>query len=362
MRPKGRERDSLRSLAIPFAMALLGHATLLAIVRGTQVPLARVPMPARSENTTEIEVLARERAGPGGEAAAARVTEHASKNETAAADAPTAPRATARPARSEGGGEPRGEQAGEAHSGDYEPLPQDRGLPGIDGRPLWAIPGAVAGPPRAPAAPTSVARRPVDGDAGGRAVRSTLAARGAERGTGQPAAYEASRAIEAVIMSAESPGESRARFEIRVGNEGKILDVRVTATSEGTHAVWERVKKRVVAAIAERRLELRGDAKAGATIVVDVVTKERFPNGSTSPVSVENLGAHKTRTVSSRVRVVVPGYKPFPERVLPVDVGWPWLPTPNRVPLDGRPGFAQPGQSGVVPLNPGDAYRKHPSE
>ncbi len=236
-------------------------------------------------------------------------------------------------------------------SGEYDALP-DRvePLPGLDGAPAWSMPGVLAPLPRAAPAPTTIPRPPIDRDAAGRALRGTLDARDQERGMSLPAANEAARAIEAVVTGAETSGESRATFTVELDASGNVKGVALARATSGDARVWAAVVARIKAALFGRRLTMRGDAaRLGATVSVEVVTRERFPDGSNGAGATDFYGNHKTRTVLSRARVIVAGAKPLPEDYKPIVI------QPFFTPPD-------PKKGGVVPLNPGDEYRRRGGE
>jgi hypothetical protein len=165
-----------------------------------------------------------------------------------------------------------------------------------------------------------------------------------------PAANETARAIEAVVASAETSGESRATFAVELDAAGNVKRVSLASANRGDATIWARVVERIKAALAGRRLTMRGDAaRLGATLSVEIVTRERFPDGANGKGATNEWGEHKSRTVLSRVVVHVAGAKPLPEDIKPIVV------QPFFTPPD-------PKKSGVVPLNPGDEYRRRGGE
>jgi hypothetical protein len=270
----------------------------------------------------------------------------------AAAIEPQAPGHAARGERGAPTSEPSGapgDAEGPRGSSEYDPLPGGAavGLPGLGGVPAWSVPGVLTPLPRAAPAPTTIPRTPIDPDAAGRAIRGTLDARDQERGMSLPAANETARAIEAVVASAETSGESRATFSVELDASGNVKSVALSRATSGDASVWAAVVARIRAALAGRRLTMRGDAaRLGAIVSVEVVTRDRFPDGARGSGATNAWGEHRTRTVLSRARVLVAGAKPLPEDYKPIVI------QPFFTPPD-------PKKSGVVPMTPGDDYRRH---
>jgi hypothetical protein len=339
----------------PWEVALLiaigGHGAALALARrsSSEAPLAaRAAFHREEPFEAAIEIVEERPSSASDEATGAPAGSGAS---SAGRDEHPAPARGDRGAPAPDAPASSNDVAPPGGSSEYDALPgRPVGLPGLGGAPVWSLPGVLGPPDRAAPAPTTIPRAPIDRDAAGRALRGTLDARDQERGMSLPAANEAARAIEAVVASAETAGESKATFTVELDASGSVKSVALARTTAGDATTWAAVIARIKAALAGRRLTMRGRAaRLGATVSIEVVTRERFPNGAPGAGATNLYGEHKTRTVLSRARVIVAGERALPEDIKPI-VNQPFFTPPD------------PKKSGVVPLNPGDEYRRRPGE
>ena len=169
-------------------------------------------------------------------------------------------------------------------------------LPGLNGQPVWALPGVLPeaqAPAPAPTTPTGP--KPVDRDIAGQVISGTLRKKDQEIGLDLPAGGVVASTIASAVRSADTPLDARATFEVRLGADGKVLSTRVVSATAGEAGQWERVAKRASADLAARALTMSGDAAAkGATVTVKIESKVVYPAGSkekydVQPVCVEEM-------------------------------------------------------------------------
>jgi hypothetical protein len=191
--------------------------------------------------------------------------------------------------------------------------------PGIGGKPVWALPGAI--PDQAPPAPApTVPARPreTDRDIAGTVLRKVQSDKDKSIGIDLPAAGTVASAVRAAVQGSDAPNEGRATFEVRLGPRGQVLGVRVISSSSGGNAGWSTAAAAAQARLAGRTLAMSGDFAKGATVYIDITSKMALPAGSAGGVKpgaggavggsldfdVSNLGARAKRSVSSSFRVV----------------------------------------------------------
>jgi hypothetical protein len=246
---------------------------------------------------------------------------------------------------------------------------ESEGLPGLGGRPVYAIsPGLVGGeagfgttePAPAPKAP-----KPVDEQIASRVLTGTLRTRDAELGLALPAAGRVQASVVSAVQASDAPAESRGTLQITLRPDGTVAAVRATQFSAGNEASWGRVAAAVQAELARTVLPMGSADERGAIVTVTVESKVLYPAGTKEkaelrPVCVDevaraaidptgeltqgdpknelpcipiglalkgdlaNLGTKPQRRLSTKVRVEVPGEKALVDPKL-VDTRVPWL-------------------------------------
>lgn len=191
--------------------------------------------------------------------------------------------------------------------------------PGIGGKPVWALPGAI--PEQAPPAPAPTvpaAPRETDRDIAGTVLRKVQSDKDKAIGIDLPAAGTVASAVRAAVQGSDAPNEGRATFEVRLGPRGQVLGVRVLSSSSGGNAGWSTAAAAAQARLAGRTLAMSGAFAKGATVYIDITSKMALPAGSAGGIKpgasgavggsldfdVSNLGARAKRSVSSSFRVV----------------------------------------------------------
>ena len=99
--------------------------------------------------------------------------------------------------------------------------------------------------------------------------------------TSGPFAQELERATRA---DSGSPFEGRALFAISVDEVGLVVNVQVAESSGDRHA-WEDVGKRVLNAMAQKRVRVPPGAK-GVAMKIEISSKVTLPSGARHPITV----------------------------------------------------------------------------
>ena len=104
--------------------------------------------------------------------------------------------------------------------------------------------------------------------------------------TSGPFAQELERSTRA---DSGSPFEGRALFSIRVDEVGLVVSVQVAESSGDRHA-WEDVGRRLLNAMAARRVRVPPGAK-GVAMQIEITSKVTLPSGARSPLHVNSPAA-----------------------------------------------------------------------
>lgn len=246
---------------------------------------------------------------------------------------------------------------------------EPEGLPGLGGRPVYALaPGLLGGDAgfgAAAPAPAPKAPKPVDAEVASHVLTGTLRTRDAELGLALPAAGTVQSAVVSAVQASDAPAESRGTFQIQLGPDGRVLGVRATQFSAGNEASWARVAAQIQAQLAAGTLPMGNADERGAIVTVTVESKVLYPAGTKEkaelrPVCADevaraaidptgeltqqdpktevpcipiglalrgdlaNLGTKPQRRLSTKVRVEVPGEKAYVDPKV-VDTRVPWL-------------------------------------
>jgi hypothetical protein len=262
------------------------------VAKSEPVPTSELPAP--SAPAPAPEPPSEPRAAAASRAAPAEAEEPGEPEPIARVEQP-APRAEVSPTAPAPGGEgppaapgapPGGPPAGGPGApGEYSPPGSEPpALPGLGGAPVWAVPGAVVGegPRPAPTAPT--APTPVERDVASKVLTGTLRKRDKEIGIEMPAGGVVAGAIADSARTAETAGEARATFEVKLDAGGKVEGIKVKSFSAGNNATWQRVARQAASSLAARGLDTNGEP---ATVIVKVESQKRYPAGSKEKVDVQ---------------------------------------------------------------------------
>jgi hypothetical protein len=371
-------RAALREI-VALAGALAAHGVIAGALRGLAPPPLPEPPPPAAEVAVEIEL-----APPSSPVGRAGEEPRAPEPGGAAEPAAQAVARSARPGARPSGEAPiaaePGVVGGEGHAAEA-PAPAPLVLPpGLDGTPVWALPGVMT-PPTAPRpAPTAPLPQPaVDRRVAEQVLGGTLGDRDREIGVTLPAAGVVASAL-ADATRAAPLGDAGATFEVQLAAEGTVTGVRFVRATAGDAAAWGAVAAAARRALGSRALDM-GGRRGGATVVVTVTAKVQFPAGGKQAAALEpvcagdllqavdpasgaaappaerdprrclpvavrlaadaaNLGAHDAKIVSASFQVVRTGDRALPAGApKPIDTRVPWArpdPTLYRPPPKAR--------------------------
>ncbi|MGK3997258.1 hypothetical protein [Sorangium sp. So ce1024] len=200
---------------------------------------------------------------------------------------------------------------------EYSGPPSAEGPPrvaGLDGVPVWQLPGVMpdrAPPPAAPTAPP--APREVSMDRAGEVLRETMRDRDKTLGLDLPAAGTIASVLADAVRASETPATARAVFEVQLSGAGLVLGVRALSSTAGAATLWTLVAREAAARLAGRALAMTAAFAKGAKVYVTVSSSVRMPSGATSSgiqqqgagfgFDVADLGARPHRLVQSSFRV-----------------------------------------------------------
>ncbi len=199
---------------------------------------------------------------------------------------------------------------------EYGPAPPDERaggpIPGLNGSPIWSMPGMIPSASAAPPAPTTAGKpREVDKDIAGIVLRKELKTKDKNLGLDLPAAGTVASAVGQAVRGSAAPAVARASFEVRLGPGGQVLGVRVAGFNAGASDVWERVAQAVKALLAGRALHMNDAYKKGGTVYVDVSSTLELPSGGPGGLEgagarfdLSNIGAHAGRVVRTSFRAI----------------------------------------------------------
>ncbi|NUQ76835.1 MAG: hypothetical protein HUU21_25150 [Polyangiaceae bacterium] len=168
-------------------------------------------------------------------------------------------------------------------------------ITGLNGQPIWAMPGVLPQAPAPAAAPTTpTAPKPVDRNIAGHVISGTLRKKDQEIGLDLPAGGVVATTIAAAVRSSATPNDARATFEVRLGADGKVLSTRVVSATAGDAGQWEGVAKKAAADLASRPLTMSGDAaEKGAVVTVKIESKVVYPAGSKEKYDIQPVCAEE---------------------------------------------------------------------
>jgi hypothetical protein len=171
------------------------------------------------------------------------------------------------------------------------PSQKPSGLPGIDGKPIWAY--GTAALPALPApvpAPTAVAVVAPDRQIGNKVLNDAIKDKQGVKTLELPAAGSVASAVRDAVYATGTINEATAVIEVKLGPGGKVLSVRVSKMSGGSDADWAPVASAVKAQLAAKTLALGGQYEKGANVQVRVTSKIQLPSGGKSIGSINGPG------------------------------------------------------------------------
>lgn len=180
-----------------------------------------------------------------------------------------------------------------------EPLPADiretAPLPGMDGRPIWSVPGIL---PTAPALGGAIAAQPAPvvpaPPATNPATPRPIAAALDYLGSGKPpkpdariapplhfpAAGTLASSLADEVRSSSTPPESSGIFELVIDAKGQLLSVQVVAADPKYRKEWDRVAQVVARRFSGQTFPLPDAYVVGSRIRVAITSQLTMPDGT----------------------------------------------------------------------------------
>jgi hypothetical protein len=168
---------------------------------------------------------------------------------------------------------------------EYDTVPEGEpgtGLaPGVGGRPVYTIPGAVAEAPRSAPAPTvAPPARTVPRDIASRVMGEAMRENDRKLGLDFPAGNTVASIVADAIRASSTPHTAKATFEVRLGPGGRLLSVRWLNSTAGTAGEWAQVTSMVTSRLSGREFHMPVAYAAGAIVLIGAVSRLQMPDGS----------------------------------------------------------------------------------
>jgi len=165
------------------------------------------------------------------------------------------------------------------------------GVPGL-GTPVWAVPGVVPESTGGKPAPTTIAPPPaVDRNIAGKVVGDLMREKDSQLGLDLPGAGAIASVVSDVVRGSGTPDVARATLEVRIAPGGRVASVRVVRSSSGNAGDWTAVASSVSGRLASRQFALPSAYANGAVVMIEVVSKIQYPDGSTGGTKVGKGGS-----------------------------------------------------------------------
>lgn len=160
-------------------------------------------------------------------------------------------------------------------------LPNDQPdrAPGLNGTPVWAIPGVLTAPTAATNTKPLVPRAPRANKA------ATKDAAEQQKQTALfPGAGALASALADEVASSSAPLTSESRFQITLDAQGRIVSALFLSASEGDRAAWERIARALSKRFAGKTMPMPAAYAGGATVYVTVSSRVTMPDGTSHGV------------------------------------------------------------------------------
>ncbi|MDC3956619.1 hypothetical protein [Polyangium jinanense] len=189
-----------------------------------------------------------------------------------------------------------------ANAGSQEaPAEQPPTLPGLDGKPIWAVPGVLPAPAlagRVSSAPPPAPEEPTIAPSLGQKALDYLASRVPPPPSAYerrdpiqhfPAAGTLASAVTDELRSSTTPAESDTHFELVVDAQGHLVSVHVVAADPAHRKAAEHVARAIAERFSGQTFPLPDAFAAGSRIRVGVKSEVVLPNGAKHHVSDPRL-------------------------------------------------------------------------
>ncbi|WP_437485524.1 hypothetical protein WME75_01090 [Sorangium sp. So ce1014] len=161
----------------------------------------------------------------------------------------------------------------------YDAPPLAAAPPGLDGVPVWTLPGVL---PVKPPARSIAPRRPL---APGRPVPPRSARSDADQGGRAPvpvfpAAGTLASAVAEEVSSSVAPDVADSSFELTLNAKGQLVSVRFLGANAGNGEDWRLIAQAVLKRFSGQALSMNGDFVAGSRVTVHVSSRVVMPDGT----------------------------------------------------------------------------------
>jgi hypothetical protein len=206
--------------------------------------------------------------------------------------------------------------------------PSSGRAPGIDGAPVWAIPGvlpaksAASSRPLAPRATSPAHRAPPPGENASEEQKQAALF---------PAAGTLASAVAEEVSTSSAPPVSESRFKLTLDAQGRLISALFLSANEGERSAWERVARAVGKRFAGKSMPLPSAFSGGATVYVTVSSRVVMPDGTTHGAPVprsplekapENEYGRIESPLNDRFRSPMTNTSPSPNKVT---AGYPFV-------------------------------------
>lgn len=172
------------------------------------------------------------------------------------------------------------------------PSPSQAPIPGIDGKPIWAVPGVM---PPAPAMggaltaqPAPVVPAPPPASTGALAtVMDYLASGNPPKASARiepplhfPAAGTLASALASEVRGSSTPPNSNGIFELVINAQGQLVSVQVLAAAPEYRPEWDRVAKAIAQRFLGQTFPLPTAYAGGSRVRVAVTSQMTMPDGT----------------------------------------------------------------------------------
>ncbi len=148
--------------------------------------------------------------------------------------------------------------------------------PGLNGPPVWMIPGVLTAPSAANTKP-----KPLGPRATGAAPPPNQTPSEEQKQTALlPAAGTLGSAVAEEVAASSAPLTSESHFKLTLDAQGRLVSALFLSANEGDRAAWERVARAVAKRFAGKTMPMPSAYAAGGTVYVSVRSRVVMPDGT----------------------------------------------------------------------------------
>jgi hypothetical protein len=271
-----RSRDSLFLIAaLGIHAAGLLSAGVIARFKSHRDPGASLPAHIEGEIPSfEIDLLpeepasAPERPAPVGVAAAARAPDLRGKPSEPRRREPRAAQPEAEPDIA-----PAPAESASAPDPGWLPNEEPERAPGLNGAPIWTLPGVLTAPSAAgtkPLAPRRADAAPPSQNPSEEQKQAALL----------PSAGTLASAVAEEVAASSAPLTSESHFKLTLDGQGRLVSALFLSANGGDRAGWERIARAVAKRFAGKSMPMPASYAGGGTVFVTIRSRVTMPDGS----------------------------------------------------------------------------------